>query len=96
MGDGLKKARAAAKATRKPEPKKSEQWRQGYQNGHREGVVEGIRMCGNCRTCYGKGYSTSMAGGRLRMLPCVCERGKQFQQIMNIIEERTKQDYEMR
>lgn len=37
---------------------------------------------GGCEKCYGKGYSTQRLGGRVQVNTCVCDRGKQIEEIL--------------
>lgn len=74
--------------------KKGENWRKGYQAGYEEAS----KAFGNCKKCYGKGYSTEMKGaiegaedfgGEGFILPpkrvmnfCSCGRGKQLESLI--------------
>lgn len=78
MGDGLKRAKKAAEATRKPEVKKGESWRLGYSAG----CDETAKAYGGCDKCYGKGYSTQGHAGRTQIHTCVCPRGKQLDELL--------------
>lgn len=101
MGQGLKRARAAARATQKPksEPKKGESYRRGYMAG----VDETAKAYGGCTKCYGKGYATTLEfsegsedfGGEdtsRRQLPiirpCTCARGKQLDRLLLAVQGR--------
>lgn len=83
MGQGLKRARKATRATRKPELKKGESWRKGYSTGYNEAK----KAFGGCEKCYGKGYSTQIVvrtGGKIltNYNTCVCARGKQVDAML--------------
>lgn len=45
------------------------------------GLKEGIKACGGCLICYGKGYSTQLkekGTDNFRVLLCKCDRGDQL------------------
>lgn len=41
---------------------------------------------GGCLKCYGKGYSTQKMKKGMNYLTCVCDRGKQIDEMMKYIE----------
>jgi hypothetical protein len=59
-------------------PKNTQVWK----DGHIQGYKEAMEACGNCKFCYGKGYSTTTATGRTKYKPCECERGKQIAKLI--------------
>lgn len=66
---------AAVRAKRKVKTPKADLIEIAYNKG----VEHGIKACGGCKSCYGKGYSTVMNDPHLgegeRIFTCKCPRG---------------------
>lgn len=53
----------------------------GEQAAYEDGFEKGVRACGGCKKCWGKGYSTNTGrhGEAYVSSWCACMRGKQAQ-----------------
>lgn len=53
---------------------------------YNSGFLKGIKACGGCTLCYGKGYSTVLNDPHLgrgeKVLPCKCPRGKAIRELV--------------